>query len=168
MYEYIPTAKKKREFWTVAILSVLAAFLFGFSTQPFCPYPAFWQLASVLLLVAVIMLVSNCLLRGFVYRVAPREDTDEESPCDFTVTECYGKRKTVVCRISLADIVEITPITAETRKLLAKSTRGKPTYRYYAELSPQNSYLLTVQNGEEHFYLFIVADERLIEMLEKH
>jgi hypothetical protein len=40
-------------------------------------------------------------------------------------------------------------------------------YRYYAELSPQNLYRLTVQNEVTAFDLFIVADERLIEMLGK-
>lgn len=165
MYEYIPTTKKKTEFFAVAILSVLATVLFCFSMQAFCPYPALWQMASVLLLVAVIMLVSKCLLRRFVYRVAPRKDAAEEAPPDFTVIECYGKRSTVVCRISIADIEEITPIAPENKKQIAEAAKGKPFYRYYSELSPQNAYQLTVQTGEEFFYLCIVADDRLIEML---
>ena len=168
MYEYIPMTKKKKEFFTVAILSVLATALFCFSMQSVWPYPALWQAASVLLLVAVVMLVSKCLLRSFVYRVAPRRDAAEDAPPDFTVIECYGKRSTVVCRISIADIEEITPITQENKKQISEAAKGKPLYRYYSELSPQNAYQLTVQNGEEVFYLCIVADERLIEMLKMY
>jgi len=164
MYEYIPNSKKKKELWLVAILSVTAAVLFTCSKQSFCPYPALWQTASVVLLVEVVMLVSNCLLRSFVYRVAPREDAPD-APCDFTVVERRGKQHSTVCRISVGDITQILPITAENRKQLTKETRGKPTYRYYAELSPQPLFRLTVQNEEELFYLFIIADERLMEML---
>ena len=166
MYEYIPTVKKKKEFFTVAILSVLAVFLFCFSKQSFCPYPGFLQMACMFLLVAVIMLVSKCLLRSFVYRVAPRRDAAEDAPPDFTVTECYGRRSTVVCRISVTDIEEIAAVTPENKRQLAETAKGKPTYRYYSELSPQNSYRLTVRNGEDVFYLFIVSDEQLIALLQ--
>ncbi|MBR3895253.1 MAG: hypothetical protein IKJ35_08950 [Clostridia bacterium] len=167
MYEYIPTAKKKREFWTVAILSVTAAILFVFSTQPYCVYPALWQLTSVVLLVAVIMLVSNCLLREFLYRVAPREGIDGGFSLDFTVVECHGKRRTVVCRISVEDIKEIVPLTPENKKQFFKTPRGKFVYRYVSRLAPRNACRLTVRNEEEVFYLFIVADECLLEMLKK-
>ncbi|MBQ7346430.1 MAG: hypothetical protein IJW55_00580 [Clostridia bacterium] len=168
MYEYTPKTQKKKEFLIVAILSVAAAFLFCCSTLPSCLYPSLWQLTCVFLLVAVIMLVSKCLLRSFVYRVAPREDVEGDAPPDFTVTECYGKRSAVVCRISVADIEAVTPVTPQNRKALAAMGKGKSVYRYFSELSPQNLCWLTVRDGDNLFYIRIVADENLISALQKN
>lgn len=168
MYEYTPRSRRKKEFWIVAILTLAATFLFCCSTLPNCPYPSLWQLTCVVLLVAVIMLVSKCLLRSFIYRVELREGASvDEAAYDLIVLECYGKRRTVVCRVALSDIENVRCVTQENRKELFKQLRGKQVYRYFSELTPTNSYLLTLSNADMEGYLWIVADERLLLMLQK-
>ena len=149
------------------MLTVFAVFLFCFSKMPFCPYPSFWQLSCVCVLVAVIMLVSKCLLRNFVYRVSVCESGAWQGRPELTVFERYGKRSAVVCRIALSDIAEITAVTEENRHKLAKTLHGATVYRYYSELFPTSEYLLQVHCGDETAYIRIIADQALLQWLQK-
>lgn len=163
-YEYDPKSPKKREKLATFGLLALAALLLGLSQAPGIPYPALFQLCMVFALVGVVMLVSRCLLRRFVYTVCEPEGADRTAP-DLVITEYYGNHVTVVCRISLNDIAEITPLTAENRKSVSQMLRQQRVYHYTAQLWGEGIYLVRVCDEDEVFYLRIVADDTLISTL---
>ena len=163
-YEYDPKAPKRREKLAAMGLLALAALLFGVAQIPGVPYPALLQLCMVFALVGVVMLVSRCLLRRFVYTVCEPEDTNRTAP-DLVITEYYGNHVTVVCRISLADIAEITHLTPENRKAVSQKLRQQRVYHYTAQLWGEGMYLVRVCDEDEVFYLRIVADDTLISTL---
>ena len=141
--------------------------LFGFSQIKSIPFPVIYQLLGLVSLTAFIILVSRYMMRRYVYRVEPRSDgTPSEAP-DFVVTEYYGRRVSVVCRVSVAAIEEILPITRENRKEIKEKQNGRLFYDYTADLYSQNRYLVTVTDGEHRFCARILADEELLKWLGK-
>ena len=164
-YEYDPKSPKKREKLVTFGLLALAAILFGVARIPNVPYPALFQLCMIFALVGVVMLVSRCLLRRFVYTVCEAESGTHNAP-DFRITEYYGNHVTVVCRISVADIAQVTRITAQNRREISQMLRRQRVYHYTAQLWGDDIYLLKVFDEEEVFYLRIVADEHLISLIE--
>ena len=111
------------------------------------------------------MLISRYVMRRYVFRIEPRADAAPDAPLDFVVTEHYGRRVSTVCRISVADIEQIIPITPENRRALTAHQKGRFFYDYTADLFSQNRYLLLVQSGEHRFVARILADERLLMLL---
>ena len=164
-YEYDPKSNKKREKLAVAALLIFAATLVGFSQIPSLPYPSLAQLLMVFALVGVVMLVSRCLLRRFVYAVVP-SDRGESDARDFVITEYYGNHVSVVCRISTANIESITRLTRENRREISQKLRRQRVYYYTAQLWGEHFYLLTVRDDEEVFYIRILADTALLTTLE--
>ncbi len=164
-YEYDPKSDKKREKLAMMGLLILAAALFGFSQIPSLPYPSLAQLLMVFSLVGVVMLVSRCLLRRFLYAVVP-SDTGVIGARDFVITEYYGNHVSVVCRISVSDIAEVTRLTHENRKEISQKLRQQRVYYYTAQLWGDGFYLLTVRDEDEVFYIRILADTELLDTLE--
>ena len=162
MYEYFPKEPKKRERLLLACLAVGAFSLYGISRIPAMPFPAIWQLLAVVLLGGVVVVLTQYLIRDFCYRIEMSEDG---AVPDFTVTEYCGKRITVVCRISLNDIVELRPITDKEYKHLTRTQKGRRVYDYTCRIDPGNLYLLTARDKDELYDVRIVADERLAEYL---
>ena len=167
MYEYAPLLTKRKERMIAILLLFLGLGLFGFSRIPGIPIPVIYQALGMLCLVATVGLVSRYLTRRYTYRVEPRDDGVEDNVPDLVITEHYARRVLVVCRISVADIVEILPITDENQAEI-KEKRGKQSfYDYTADLFSQNRYFLTVSDGEHHFCMRILADEELLKWLQK-
>ncbi len=162
MYQYEPKSKKVREKTILLILLLIAVAAFASANIPGILFPSLLQLFAVFALVGVVMIVSRCLLRRFVYQVGPREDAPEGTPYDLVITEIYGNRREVVCRIALTDIREITRITRENRKEISAITKRKRVYHYTEELFPEDYRMLTVEMEEEVFYIKIAANEDLI------
>lgn len=164
MYEYAPVLTKRKE-RLIAILSLfMGLMLFGFSQINGIPFPVIYQLVGIAFIAAFIILISRYLMRRYVYAI---EAAGENTAPDFVVTEYYGRRISVVCRISVTDIEEILPITRENRKELRAKQKGRFYYDYTADLFSQNRYLITVTDGEHHFCARILADEELIKWLER-
>jgi len=88
-------------------------------------------------------------------------------PPDFVVTEYYGRRVTVVCRVSVDDIEEIVPITKENRREWKTKQSGRFFYDYTADLFSQNRFIIVVTDGEHLFTARILADETLLNLLKK-
>lgn len=168
MYEYDPKLPKQRERILLFAFLFFAAILFAVSAMPGVAFPALYQLISVLLLVGVVMLVSRCMLRRFVYRVEPREGAQPQDPCDLVITEYYGNHASVVCRISVADIENITRLTHENSKEVSAMLRQQRVYHYTALLWSDQIYLLTVRDEDEVFYIRILADNTLLSVLKSH
>ena len=165
MYEYTPELPKRKERLIAVLLLFLGLCLFGFSQVNGIPFPIIYQFLALCALAATIILVSRYLMRHYVYSIVPREDDREGDTPDFVVTEYYGKRISVVCRVSLDDIEEILPITKETKKTVRGLQKERLFYDYTADLFSQNRYLLTITDDEHRFCARLLADEELLKWL---
>ena len=162
MYEYFPKEPKKKELLILFGLLGAGLFLYGISQIPNLPFPAALQMLAVILLGCAVVVLTRYLLRDFCYRIEARGGSDVP---DLTVTEYCGKRISVVCRISLGDIVTVRPINAREARSLAKAQRNRRIYDYTCRINPENLYLVTVRDGEESYDLRIVADKGLVAYL---
>ena len=163
-YEYDPKPAKKREKLAVGAMLIVSAALFGISQIPNLPFPSLVHLLMIFVLVGMVMLITRCLMRHFVYAVVPSE-RGALGERDFVITEYYGRRITVVCRIATSEIVEITRLTRENREQIKKTLQGRRVYTYTAQIWGEDFYLLTVADGEECFSIRILADEMLLNAL---
>lgn len=166
MCEYHTKGKKRRERLVLLVSLLLGSVSFGFSMLPAVLYPMLYQLLAVLCFVLSVWMLVRYLMRDYIFRVYPREDGKNGGP-DLTITEIYGRKRTVVCRVSVSDILEVEEITKENRRELKAKQRGKDVYVYTGEMRPPSLYLLTVADGETVFFLQIYADEALLQCL-KH
>ena len=161
MYEYAPRLKKTREKIWVSVCLLLGAVAYGFGNL--LPYPVLYQLLAVGLLAAAILITVRYLLRDYIYCVTPSKDGED---LDLTVVEVMGKKRTVVCRVSVADIQSVTRVTDRRGQKTSDSQRKTPVYRYVSELQPQNACLLLVLDNKNSYFLEICANEELISVLE--
>ena len=162
MYEYFPKEPKKKELLILFGLLGGGFFLFGISKNPSLPFPAILQLLSVVLFCGVVVVLTRYLLRDFSYSIEPRDNIGVP---DLIVREFCGKRISVVCRISLDDIIEVRSVSAKEARDLVKQRKGRCIYNYTCHITPARLYLLTVRDGETLYDLRIVADEGLISHL---
>lgn len=167
MYEYNPGLTKKRERLISVILLLLGVALFAFSQIKGIPFPVIYQLLALAALTAFIILLSRYLMRRYTYRVMPRSHTGDGMPPDFVVTEYYGRRVTVVCRVSVNDVEEIIPITKENRREWKANQGGRFFYDYTSDLFSKNRFIIVVTDGEHRFTARILADETLLNLLKK-
>lgn len=165
MYEYRPVLARKKEQLIALFLGIFGFGCYLLSLLPDAPYPSVIQLIAVLALVGMIALLGGCLLRSFCYTVAPRENASEGMPFDLTVTELYGRRRKVVCLISVADVKRAVRCSKENRKECKKMTAGASVYRYVGSLWEGERYLLEVEHEGERFFLQIHANSALIEAI---
>ena len=168
MYRYEPKSKKTWEKTLLLLFLLLGVIAFATSTIRGILFPSLLQLFAVFMLVGVVMITSRCLMRRFIYSVEPREGASEGEPLDLVITEVYGNRMSVVCRISVADVVEVTSITPESRKEISALTKGKLVYRYTEELFPTDYRMLTTRMDEEIAYIKISANKDLIKAIFNH
>ena len=162
MYEYTPQSSKLREKITVAVAGILAIALYAVSVLPGTAFAWIFQLGAVLCLTLAVLVTARFLLRRFVYRVEP---SDRGSGTDFVILEVYGKRVTTVCRIAVENIRQVEPWTKEGRSRLASEKNGKRFYRYVAELSPKDAFLIRAEESGEESFLLISADAKLSAIL---
>lgn len=160
MYEYAPKPKRTREKLILVLSLLFGSLSFVFSLFEWMLYPAICQLAAVAFFTVSVVMLSRYLLRDYIYRVAPR-GLDGEGPLDLTVTEIYGKRRTVVCRIALSDIREAVRITDENRDELSKKRKGARSFVYTPEMSDANAVLIEAADGDSLYFVKICADEGL-------
>lgn len=155
MYTYHPQFPKKKEKLLSWFLVALGLVLYITSQFPGVPVPGLIQILGVCSLAGMIMLVSMCVLRSYSYEVAE----NEEGQTDFIITEYYSRRKTVVCRVAVADIVSVTPQDPNWKK-------GKETlYTYTGVLFDEKRYLVEMNTHGEHLFVIICADETLLKLL---
>ncbi len=162
MYEYSPKEKKTREkslFW---IALVLGSFCFAVSGMEKIVLPFLYQFFAILFFAAAVVVAVRYLMRSYRYRL---EQTDRG--IDLAVTEQYGKKIGVVCRISIEEIVEIRAASEmdkrETRRWIGK----KWLYPYVATIHPRDLTYLLVQSNETQYLIKICADHGLIDCI-KH
>lgn len=166
MYEYAPLLTKRRERLISILLLFLGLGLFGFSQIKGIPFPVIYQMLGVFALTATVILAARYLMRRYVYSVVPQTD-EPGAPLDLVITEYYGRRISVVCRVSVSDIEEILPITGDTKKKIREKQQDRLFYDYTADLFSQNRYLVIATDGEHRFCARILANEELLKWLGK-
>lgn len=157
MYAYHPKFQKKKEKLLAWFLVALGVVLYITSQYPGAPVPGVIQILGVGCLAGSILVVSMCILRSYSYELVQGEEKT-----DFVITEHYSRRKTVVCRVNLEDVVSVVPYDPNWKK--EKNT----VYSYTGILFDENRYLVEMQAHGEHFFVIICADETLMNLLAKH
>lgn len=158
MYAYHPQFQKKKEKLFSLALAILGVVLYASSQIPNAPIPGIIQILGVCALAGSILLISMCILRSYSYELV----RGEGEATDFVITEYYSRRKTVVCRVGLSDVVSAVEYDPNWKK--EKNT----VYSYTGVLFDEKRYLLEMQAHGEHFYVIICADETLLKLLTEH
>ena len=158
MYVYRPTFSKKKEKLLAWFLVALGVALYVASQFPEVPVPGLVQILGVGSLAGCILIVSMYVLRSYSYELVE----NEEGKTDFIITEHYSRRKTVVCRVGLEDVVSVVPYDPNWKK--EKNT----VYTYTGVLFDEKRYLVEMNAHDEHFFVIICADETLLDLLDKH
>ena len=165
MYEYAPVfAKKKEKLLTYGFLILgMAIYLMG-ALIPGLPMPGLFQVVGVFCLVVMIMLFSLCLSKRYVYSIGE----NERGGTDFTITEYYGRRITVVCRVSVDSVKAAIPVNGETRKSFSSQKAGNRGYNYTGVLFDEKRWFLKIEESGEAFLVQICANDDLIRLLTSH
>ena len=158
-YEITPEYKSTAEKVLVALALIFAAGSFGVSRVSGVPYPAIFQLAAVVFLVAAFVIANESLLRSYTYTVT---EPDGEGRRDFLITEHYGKKHTAVCRVDLSQVIaaETVPMR-EKAKIRAAERAANVIYRYLTPLFPSEVLLVTLQTGDAVTLLRLPAEKGL-------
>ena len=157
LYEFAPRLNKIREKIVMSVCLLLGSLAYGVSG--FFSYPALYQLLAVTLLAGAVLVIVRYLLRDYVYAIHADEGGEA---CELVIVEILGKKQTVVCRVSLADVRSILP-----RVLFSKLERGRDAevYRYVSEMFPERAFYLEIANEEKRFFVEICADRTLEELV---
>ncbi len=164
MYEYAPQFAKKKEKLLTALVLVIGLLVYFVAYIPGVQYGALFQIAGICGLAVMILLFSMVISRNYVYTV---EET-EEGDTDFVITELYGRRRMVVCRVSVTSIRMALPRTGDTKKQFASEKNGKRVYNYTGVLFDEERYFLKIYEGGEEFLVQICANKDLIFALTNH
>ncbi len=163
MYEYAPRSKKNRELRLFLVTLTPALLFWLLSCLPQTPAPMLCRLLGACAAMASAWIAARYLLRRYVYCVAPREDGD--GSLDLTVTEVFGMRRRVVCRISLSDIETVARVYEQKR---GDREVAEPCFQYTDVISSEAFCVLTVRDENETCRIKMMADETLYSILKKH
>ncbi len=161
MYEYRPQFEKKKEKWLALFLTAVGIVLYISAHIPGVPFPAFIQIVAVACLAGMILLVSMCVMRRYDYVL----EQAENGKIDFIITEYYGRRTTVVCRVGLDDVRSVLPLTKETEEQYKALKKQGTHYSYTGLLFDEDRYLVEMEAHGEHIFVRICADETLVKLL---
>ncbi len=167
MYEYAPRFKKKKEktlCWFFALIGCLLVLLPSFLGDAL-PLPAVVQALGVGCIAVMILIFSLVVSKHYIYSIA---EADEDGNADFLITECAGPRRTVVCRVSTTSVLEVIPVTEESRKIYASRASGMRQYHYTGVLFGEDRRYLKIEEGGETFLVQICATDDLILRLTTH
>ena len=153
LYEFEPSLKKIREKIVMSVCLLLSSLAYGVSN--FLPYPALYQLLAVILLTVAVLMIVRYLLRDYVYAIHADESGEVR---EFVIVEVMGKKQSVVCRVSLADVDNMLP---RADFLKSERRRQMEIYRYVSEMFPENAFYLEIANEEKRFFVEVLADRTL-------
>ena len=142
----------------------LAILLYGVSVIDGIIYPVIYQLGTLVFLSVGAYLLVRCVLKQYVYEITE----NGERRLEFVVTEVVGKKRTVVVRLLLNDISQITVLESKKGKELPtkkKNDDGKLplVYKYDNRLVAKRRCYVEV--NKEDTVLIIPEDEKLIEIV---
>ena len=162
MYSFQSQSKKHREKRLFLVCLTPALLFLVLSLLPQTPAPMLCRLLSVGTATGAAFVASRYLLRRYRYCVAPRGDGS--GAFDLTVTEYYGRRTRVVCRIALDSICDVS------RQKPPKSYNGDSIQRdflYADEIASPCFCYLTVSDEDGLCRILILADEGLYDILKR-
>lgn len=165
MYEYAPQFEKKKEKLLALTLAALGVGIYFAAYVPGVPFPGVIQLLAMGLIAATILILTMYVLRRYRYRVEAREGATETATPDFVIVEHYGRRETVVCRVSLSSILSVLPVDAAHESEVRAAKESKHFYNYTGLLFDRSCYCVKMEEGGTPFYILLCADERLLELL---
>ena len=157
MYEYHPKFKKKKEKLLAWFFAALGVVLYFSAQFPGAPVPGVIQILAICSFAGCILILSMCVLRSYSYEIV---EGNEEGMRDFVITEHYSRRKTVVCRVGLDDIISVIQLDPKWKK-----EKGTTLYTYTGVLYDETRYLVEMQAHGEHFFVIICADQTLLKLL---
>ena len=164
MYAYRPQFEKKKEKLLSLSLAFVGVVLYGSSQIPGAPFPGLIQILGIAFLAVAILIISMCIMRRYDYVL----EADENGKTDFIITEYYGRRTMVVCRVRLSDVCSVLPITKDTEEQRKALKKEGTHYSYTGVLFDEKRYLVEMNAHGEHVFVTICADERLVELLSSH
>lgn len=162
MYSFQSQSKKRREKRLFLVCLTPALLFLILSLLPQTPAPMLCRLLFVTAATGAAFVASRYLLRRYCYCVAPREDG--EGSLDLTVTEYYGKRTRVVCRIALDSIRAISRQKPEKGRDKDSVQRE---FSYADEIESPFFCYLTVSDEDVLCRILILADEGLYDILKR-
>ncbi len=158
-YEVTPQYKSTAEKVLVSLALIFAAASFGASRVNGIPYPAIFQFAAVVFLVAAFVIANKSLLRSYTYTVT---EPDGEGRRDFLITEHYGKKHTAVCRVEMSQVLSAETVSVRDKAKLREAERAaNVVYRYLTPLFPSEVLLVTLQTGDAVTLLRLPAEKGL-------
>ena len=89
---------------------------------------------------------------------------------DLTVTEISsgGKRRIVVCRISLSGIESVRAIVGKDEGLSAIRKARRKIFDYRIDVAPEKSILAVANEGGEEYILLFAYDDEFLSILERN
>ena len=166
MYEFKPQRPHDKARKLIVLFFAGAAALF-LLTVPLEGVPFLWviQLLAILLLVVAVFLVTRYVTKTYEYAVEPTDDG-----ADLTVTEISsgGKRRIVVCRISLSGIESVRAIVGKDEELSAIRKARRKIFDYRIDVAPEKSILAVANEGGEEYILLFAYDDEFLSILERN
>lgn len=123
-------------------------------------YKGIVQLGGLILLVAAVMIYTRYVGSTYSYEVS----ADSEGTPIFLVCQLSGKRRTALCRVDLADIVDIKTLSGEAYRAY-KPEAGIKRYNYTPTLGPSEVHLVQVRSRTEKADVFLELSEEYRAML---
>ena len=157
MHEYTPRPNRTVPYVAVFFLMIAGIVLFmpnGMSYDA-----SLWlRTAGIWAFAIAFIIADRYLLTSYTYII----DENENGTFDFVVSELHFRRRRTVCRISLSEIASISRIEKKKKTKLPKKAR---VLYYFAEVAPQNLYLLHVVNEDGEAYLKFTPDAKTAEII---
>ncbi len=117
-------------------------------------YKGIIQLASLLFLVAAVLIYTRYIGAAYLYEVG---FDSAETPI-FVVVQISGKRRSALCRVDIADIADIKRLSGEQYRAY-KPEAGMKRYNYTPTLRPAEVYLMQVRSRRERADVFLEISE---------
>ena len=159
MYEYSFIPEQKNKYAQLLCLLGFAMGLGFFYTANLLSPPALFQTLGVCFLVLAIFTAKRYLVKQYAYST-----TDKGlQGYDLVINEINGKKSTVVCRISIDEIIELC---AAERGVGRRLKKDKPLcFNYCPEMFPKGAYYIKASLPEGVALIKFCPDEKMISIL---
>ena len=152
---------KKAKLICLSEFAVAAALFITYSRVD--RYRGIIGLFAIGFITAAILLYTKYISPNYYYDIT----FDSNEIPIFVVRQITGKRQTTLCRIDLADIVEITYESAKERKSHKRDNSAK-LYVYTPTLFPPDNYRITAKNRYDSFELVVECTEDFAKLLSEY
>lgn len=153
MYDYKPPRGNSNA--KMAALLCFLASVVAFVGAALVPkFPSVLQCIGLILLVPVIQITARYLILQYLYRLRAIDG----GGVDFEVYAYRGgARMQLVCRIGLAEITAVKPLSEENRT----APSGLRRYNYHPDMRPRAGTVLSITNGDGDCEILIAPDAHL-------